>query len=186
MSDEALEQMAVDGRQMVEERREYAASRTSEQSEAFRRVLEHTMDLWYSHASTTVVLLTELPDVLPAAFDSSRTYERSLHVQTCPDALWVHIVTTSLHGECCRYENRGWTTFERCSAELAKNFKLTKAKWKLVIDTALVERAKDQKGGAQRRLPTTPERMEVLLESRQFTNGADKAQVRSTPMPPAP
>ena len=55
-----------------------------------------------------------------------------------------------------------------------------------MIDTALVERAKDQKGGAQRRLPTTPERMEVLLESRQFTNGADKAQVRGTPMPPAP
>lgn len=59
------------------------------------------------------------------------------------------------------------TTFERCSAELAKNFKLQKAKWKLVIDVA------DEGGGARRRLPTTPGRFAELLASCHFTNGAD-------------
>lgn len=59
------------------------------------------------------------------------------------------------------------TMFERCSAELAKSFKLQKAKWKLVIDIA------DKGGGAQRRLPTTPERFAKLLDSCQFTNGSD-------------
>ena len=35
------------------------------------------------------------------------------------------------------YDTRGWTTFERCSAELgAKPSKLGFAKWKLVIDVA--------------------------------------------------
>jgi hypothetical protein len=63
------------------------------------------------------------------------------------------------------------TTFERCSAELAKNFKLSVAKWKLVIDTGATD------GDLQRRLPTAPERMAKLLEARQFTNGADKAMV---------
>ena len=54
------------------------------------------------------MLLTQLPDELPASFDRSRTYG-----------------------------TRGWTTFEWCSAELgAKPFSLGYAKWKLVIDVA--------------------------------------------------
>ena len=69
------------------------------------------------------------------------------------------------------YESRGWTTFERCSAELGKSFRLITAKWKLVIDTA------NDDGEVQRRLPTVPKRMEELLKSRHFTNGADKAAV---------
>ena len=120
----------------------YEESRTDEEKAAMKRALHLTMDLWYAHSGITVVLLTELPDELPEGFDKTRSYE-----------------------------NRGWTTFERCSAELGKSFKLRVAKWKLVIDTA------DESGGAKRRLPTTPERMEKLLESRHFTNGADKAAV---------
>ena len=69
------------------------------------------------------------------------------------------------------YESRGWTTFERCSAELGKSFNLKVAKWKLVID------AGSEDGDVQRRLPTAPKRMERLLESRQFTNNADKGGV---------
>jgi len=89
------------------------------------------------------VLLTQLPDELPAGFDRSRTYD-----------------------------TRGWTTFERCSAELgAKPASLGFAKWKLVIDVASVD------GGAQRRLPATPERMATLLAACRFTNGADSAAV---------
>ena len=87
----------------------------------------------------TVVLLTQLPDELPAGFDRSRTYD-----------------------------TRGWTTFERCSAELgAKPSSPVLAKWKLVIDVA------SDDGGAQRRLPATPERMATLLAACRFTNGAD-------------
>jgi hypothetical protein len=47
---------------------------------------------------------------------------------------------------------------------------LQSAKWKLIIDTGSIH-------NLQRRLPTTPERMKELLESRQFTNGADKEAV---------
>ena len=89
------------------------------------------------------MLLTQLPDELPAGFDRSRTYD-----------------------------TRGWTTFERCSAELgAKSASLGFAKWKLVIDVA------SDDGGAQRRLPATPERMAKLLAACRFTNGADSAAV---------
>jgi hypothetical protein len=142
LSKKDLLKMAVDGEQMAAERRAYEASRTQEQKDAFKRMLLNTMDLWYAHASVTVVLLTQLPDELPVGFDKSRTYSR-----------------------------RGWTTFERCSAELAKSFKLCAAKWKLVIDVA------DESGGAQRRLPTTPEQMEKLIADCQFTNGADRKAV---------
>ena len=142
LSEKDLLKMAVDSEQMAAERRAYEASCTQEQKDAFKRMLHNTMDLWYAHASVTVVLLTQLPDELPVGFDKSRTYSR-----------------------------RGWTTFERCSAELAKSFKLCAAKWKLVIDVA------DESGGAQRRLPTTPEQMEKLIADCQFTNGADRQEV---------
>ena len=133
---------ALDSARMVIQRKAYESSRTDAQKAAFGRALMHTMDLWYGHAGTTVVLLTELPRELPPGFDATRTYE-----------------------------SRGWTTFERCSAELAKTYDLLAAKWQLVIDVA------DAGGGAQRRLPTTPRRMAELLETRQFTNGADKLAV---------
>ncbi|EOD06412.1 hypothetical protein EMIHUDRAFT_219308 [Emiliania huxleyi CCMP1516] len=143
-SDSALARMAG-GERMVAERRAYEASRSVEQKAAFGRMLENTMDLWYAHASVTVVLLTQLPDELPAGFDRSRTYD-----------------------------TRGWTTFERCSAELgAKPASLGFAKWKLVIDVA------SDDGGAQRRLPATPERMATLLAACRFTNGADSAAVQA-------
>ena len=70
------------------------------------------------------------------------------------------------------YESRGWTTFERCSAELGKSFNLKVAKWKLVID------AGSEDGDVQRRLPTAPTRMEELLESRQFTSSSPTMPTR--------
>ena len=146
LSDEELMKAAVDGVQMVAERRAYEGSRSKAQKEAFQRMLLHTMDLWYAHAAVTVVLLTQLPDELPAGFDKSRTYA-----------------------------SRGWTTFERCSSELAKNFDLKVAKWKLVIDTS--DKSDVKSGGALRRLPTTPERMVDLLKDCRFTNGADRHAV---------
>ena len=118
----------------------YESSRSLEEKAAFGRALKETMDLWYGHAGTTVVLLTELPNVdeLPEGFDRTRTYE-----------------------------SRGWTTFERCSAELGKR---TTSRWRLVIDTRVQH-------GSTRRLPTTPDMMAKLLKTLKFTNGADRDAV---------
>ena len=144
----------------------YRDSRTEAQAQATKFALDHTMDLWYAHSKTTVVLLTELPKKLPKSFDAIRTYE-----------------------------SRGWTTFERCSAELGKTFTLQQAGWPLVIDLMspdclphqpdclphqagwplVIDLGKQR--AALRRLPTTPERMEELFKERSFTNGADRAQV---------
>ena len=144
MADQALyaESDGALSEQQAADRRAYEASRTAEQKAAFDRMLSNTMDLWYAHSAITVVLLTQLPDELPAGFDPSRTYD-----------------------------SRGWTTFERCSAELAKINSLQSARWSLVIDVS------DEGGGAERRLPTTPQRMAKLLAGCRFTNGADSSLV---------
>ena len=118
----------------------YRDSRTQAQAQAVKFALG-TLDLWYAHSKTTVVLLTELPKKLPKSFGAIRTYD-----------------------------SRGWTTYERCSAELCKTFRLQKAGWPLVIDLG-------KKRAALRRLPTTPEQMEELFKKCSFTNGADKPKV---------
>ena len=118
----------------------YRDSRSETQDEAMKLALG-TLDLWYAHSKTTVVLLTELPEKLPDSCDKKRTYE-----------------------------SRGWTTYERCSAELCKTFRLQQAGWPLVIDLG-------KQRAALRRLPTTPERMEELFQKCSFTNGADKGKV---------
>eukprot|EP00900_Chrysochromulina_parva_P013871 jgi/Chrpa1/22485/Chrysochromulina_OHIO_Genome00025518-RA len=74
----------------------YRDSRTKAQAQAHKFALEHTMDLWYAHSKTTVVLLTELP----------ASYQNK---------------------EIRSYDSRGWTTFERCSAELGKTLRLQQA-----------------------------------------------------------
>jgi len=133
----AEEKRTEDQRRAVEL---YHESKTEAQAQAVKFALG-TLDLWYAHAKTTVVLLTELPEKLPESFDKKRTYD-----------------------------SRGWTTYERCSAELCKTFRLQKAGWPLVIDLG-------KKRAALRRLPTTPERMEELFKKCSFTNGADRVQV---------
>jgi len=150
----------------------YRDSKTEAQAQAAKFALG-TLDLWYAHSKTTVVLLTELPKKLPKSFDAKRTYD-----------------------------SRGWTTYERCSAELCKTFRLQQAGWPLVIDLMspdclphqsdciphqsdclphqagwplVIDLGKQR--AALRRLPTTPERMEELFKKCSFTNGADRVQV---------
>ena len=150
----------------------YHKSKTEAQAQATKFALG-TLDLWYAHAKTTVVLLTELPKKLPKSFGAIRTYD-----------------------------SRGWTTYERCSAELCKTFRLQQAGWPLVIDLMspdclphqsdciphqsdclphqagwplVIDLGKQR--AALRRLPTTPERMEELFKKCSFTNGADRVQV---------
>jgi hypothetical protein len=133
----AEEERTEDQRRAAER---YRDSRTEAQAQAAKFALG-TLDLWYAHSKTTVVLLTELPKKLPKSFDAIRTYD-----------------------------SRGWTTYERCSAELCKTFRLQQAGWPLVIDLG-------KQRAALRRLPTTPERMEELFKKCSFTNGADRVQV---------
>ena len=133
------EEKRTEGQRRAADR--YRESRTEAHGQATKFALEHTMDLWYAHSKTTVVLLTELPKKLPKSFDAIRTYD-----------------------------SRGWTTYERCSAELCKTFRLQQAGWPLVIDLG-------KQRAALRRLPTTPERMEELFKKCKFTNGADKEVV---------
>lgn len=88
LSDGDLGASSTEGIHRVAERHAYEASRSAEQSSAFKRALSNTMDLWYSHTATTVVLLTELPEVLPVGFETARTYatrgwERAQWIQSC-------------------------------------------------------------------------------------------------------
>ena len=131
----------------------YENSRSAEEKVKFKRALCDTMDLWYSHRGTVVVLVTQMP---PGYVTSGGR----------------------------DYESRGWTTFERCSAELIKPVEAYVVPdgqdvifgyylWPMCIDTARVGEA-----GAGRRPPATPEVFAELMESCSFTNEADVAQVR--------
>ncbi|CAK0874892.1 unnamed protein product, partial [Prorocentrum cordatum] len=64
----------------------HEAKRTPAEKAAFKHGLEETMDLWYAHQATTVLLLTQHPGERGSARE-------------------------------CGYEQSGWTTHERCSAE---------------------------------------------------------------------
>eukprot|EP00966_Prymnesium_polylepis_P156374 3612703-Prymnesium_polylepis.2 len=64
------------------------------------------------------------------------------------------------------YEESGWTTYERCSAEQIKKVGLAAARWKLVLDVGA--------GGADgkaagRRWPVGPDDFQALIETKQFT-----------------
>ena len=74
------------------------------------------------------------------------------------------------------YDDSGWTTYERCSAEQIKKFYLFEAKWKLVLDLGAGE---DKDAGEQRRWPIGPEDFDTMIETRTFTNGADMDAVKS-------
>jgi hypothetical protein len=85
----------------------------------------------------------------------------------------------------CRVCSRGWTTFERCSAELIKPDRpyVTPPEtfvaegrflWKMCIDTGAVSGARTARG---RLMPTAPAAFARLLQSKTFTNSADHDQV---------
>ena len=147
----------------------YESSRPPDQKASFDRALKGTMDLWYGHSGTTVIMLTELPE-------GWNTKQLTNGARARAPPIPGPAVPARPNG----YDRSGWPTFERCSAELGKSFHLNGAKWNLVIDTARPD------GGATRRLPTIPTRMKKLLDQedehgrpvRQFTNGADKETVQ--------
>ena len=73
------------------------------------------------------------------------------------------------------YQESGWTTYERCSAEQIKKVYLYDAKWKLVLDLGVAEGDDTSK---QRNWPVGPDDFDELIESKTFTNGADKDAVK--------
>ena len=75
------------------------------------------------------------------------------------------------------YDDSGWTTYERRSAEQIKKVYLYEAKWKLVRDLGSDD---FESGGAgSRNWPLDPDGFDELIESKQFTNGADKGTVKT-------
>ncbi len=131
----------------------YEASRSEDEKAAFRCALHETMDLWYAHQGTTVYMVTQLP----------KGTRRKVG-----------------------YEDSGWTTYERRSAEQIKSSSLTYGSWKLVLDISASSDARtDARGHSisaqqkSRKWPLDPGGFDELIESKQFTNGADKGVVKA-------
>ncbi|CAK0833800.1 unnamed protein product [Prorocentrum cordatum] len=73
------------------------------------------------------------------------------------------------------YDQSGWTTYERCSAEQIKQVWRRQAKWHAVAD--LGQGAGGQAAG--RRWPVGPDEFDRLIKDRHFTNGADREAVKA-------
>eukprot|EP00966_Prymnesium_polylepis_P090283 2091059-Prymnesium_polylepis.1 len=71
------------------------------------------------------------------------------------------------------YETRGWTSFERASAELIKPASC--CEWPMCIDTT--ELFDGDQIAPGRRPPMTPDRFAQALRTKEFTNGSDKEAV---------
>ncbi|CAK0905713.1 unnamed protein product [Prorocentrum cordatum] len=120
------------------------AYRTPAEKAAFQHGLQETMDLWYAHQATTVLLLTQHPR------------ERG---------------STREFG----YDQSGWTTYERCSAEQLKKVYREDAEWSAVADLGHGAGA----AAAGRGWPMGPDQFDRLIEDRTFTNGSDREAVKA-------
>ncbi|CAK0910163.1 unnamed protein product, partial [Prorocentrum cordatum] len=72
------------------------------------------------------------------------------------------------------HEASGWTTFERCSAELVKRTRRHEAGWKAVVELA---GAADVRA-AERRWPVGPDEFDELIEARAFSVATDRHVVK--------
>ncbi|CAK0810244.1 unnamed protein product, partial [Prorocentrum cordatum] len=75
----------------------------------------------------------------------------------------------------CGYDQSGWTTYERCSAEQIKNVGRHGALWSAVADLGQGAGAP----AAGRRWPVGPDEFDQLIEGKTFTNGADREAVKT-------
>ena len=130
---------------------------------------------------------SEAENAAAEAYEASRTAEekegfgKALHETM--DLWYAHQGTTVymltvLPEGCARkvsYDDSGWTTYERCSAEQIKKVFLTGgAEWKLVLDLGTADPGEQT---AARRWPVGPDDFDKLIKAKQFTNGADEAAV---------
>lgn len=72
------------------------------------------------------------------------------------------------------YDESGWTTYERCSAEQIKSEYRFEANWKPVTVLGKVDPVT-----ARRSWPVGPDDFDKLIATRSFTNGADRDAVRA-------
>ena len=75
------------------------------------------------------------------------------------------------------YDDSGWTSYERCSAEQIKKVFLYKAEWKLVLDLGTSDESDE--AGKARQWPYSPDDFDALIDGKTFTNGADKETVKT-------
>ena len=73
------------------------------------------------------------------------------------------------------YADSGWTTYERRSAEQIKKVYLYEAEWKLVLDLGASGAEAAEKS---RNWPLDPDGFDAIIETKKFTNGADKEAVK--------
>jgi hypothetical protein len=71
------------------------------------------------------------------------------------------------------YDESGWTTYERCSAEQVKKVYRFQARWGAVLDLG-----QESVEAAGRRWPVGPDDFDAKMETCVFTNGSDKDVVK--------
>jgi hypothetical protein len=71
------------------------------------------------------------------------------------------------------YHQSGWTTYESCSSEQIKQSNLGFIAWNLVLDLGHPVGQEAKRGW-----PVGPDDFDVLISTRQFTNGADQQAVK--------
>ncbi|CAK0897862.1 unnamed protein product [Prorocentrum cordatum] len=120
------------------------AERTPSEKAAFGYALHQTMDLWYAHQGTTVLLVTQHP--------RERGSQREQG-----------------------YEESGWATYERCSAEQIKTGNRLVAKWDSVLDLGSSTCSVKAVG---RCWPVGPQAFDGLIQTKSFTNSADRTAVK--------
>ena len=74
------------------------------------------------------------------------------------------------------YDESGWTTYERCSAEQIKKVYLYEATWKLVLDLGASDESDE--AAKARKWPHSPDDFDQLIGAKKFTNGADQETVK--------
>jgi hypothetical protein len=75
---------------------------------------------------------------------------------------------------------RCWqTTYERCCAELIKEYDLDYANWRLVQEIELAGRKSGRAVSRGRRWPIGPDDFDELIKDKIFTNGTDAEVVKT-------
>ena len=123
----------------------------------------------------------------PTTFYGSKKYEESRTIEETEGfryalhetmALWyahqgttIYMFTKLPDGATRKfgYDDSGWTTYDRRSAELIKKVYLYEARWKLVMDLGVGD-ANDAK--RSRNWPLDPDGFDELIDTKTFTNGA--------------
>jgi len=125
-------------------------------------------------------------------YENSRTDEEAASFKWALDQtmdLWyahegtaVYMITElpgRFQGRRPSYADSGWTTYERCCAELIKEYDLDYANWRLVQEIELAGRKSGRAVSRGRRWPIGPDDFDELIKDKIFTNGTDAEVVKT-------